>query len=84
MFVYPYGNNSNLNLDWLISAWRSFQKDVCSMIAQDYDNTATYPAGSVVIYNMILYTNPEDILTAEEFNPEHWSKTTITELIGGV
>lgn len=83
MFRYPYGNNSNLNLDWLLTSWRDFQRDICQMIAPAYDNSSVYPAGSLVLYNMGLFTNPDPIITAEDFNPDHWTQTTLAEIIQG-
>ena len=46
-YQYPYGDSHQLNLDWLLSQWRSFQSAVCDMIAPEYSNKKEYPAGSI-------------------------------------
>lgn len=84
MYNYPYGNTSQLNLDWFLQSWRQFQKAVEDMIAPQYSNSDTYPAGSVVIYEHVLYTNVDPIPVAEEWDPEHWQETSITTIIGGL
>lgn len=82
-YNYPYGDTSQLNLDWILKSWRTFQSQVEAMIAPQYSDSAMYPENSVVIYDHVLYTNPEEITDAEEFTPEHWSPTSITEIMGG-
>lgn len=84
MYNYPYGNTSQLNLDWFLQSWRVFQSQVEAMIAPQYSNSDPYPAGSVVIYEHCLYTNENAIPVAEEWNPEHWTPTSIMEIIGGM
>lgn len=80
-YQYPYGDSHQLNLDWLLSQWRSFQSAVCDMIAPEYSNKKEYPAGSLVIVNQVLYTNPEAINYYEEFTPEHWEKITLADYL---
>lgn len=51
-----------------------------SNIAPEYTKT-TYPANSYVMQDGVLYTNPNAIGTAEDWNPAHWMQTTIPEII---
>lgn len=53
-----------------------------SSIAPEYTKT-TYPANSYVMYGGVLYTNPSAIGTAEDWNPEHWTQTTVAEMMAG-
>ena len=80
-YRYPYGNTSQLNLDWLLTSWREFQNAVLGMIAPAYDNTSRYTAGALCVYNMSLWRCKEAITTPEEFSTEHWEIVTITEVI---
>ena len=50
-------------------------------LAPEYSATATYPAGSYVIHDGVLYTNPNAINTAEDWNPAHWTQTTVAEMM---
>jgi len=43
-----------------------------------------YMAGSYVMHDGILYTNENAIGTAEDWNPEHWTWTTVAEIIGTI
>lgn len=54
-----------------------------SNIAPEYSATATYPAGSYVIHDGALYTNPNEIGTAEDWNPVHWTQTTVAQMMAG-
>lgn len=75
MYQYPYGDSQQLN------AWRTFQSQICDMIAPAYSNSSVYAAGDLVIYNMQLWICTEAIQTAEEFNVQHWEKITVAELV---
>lgn len=81
MYQYPYGNSQQLNLDWLLTAWRQFQKAVEDMIAPQFSDTETYTAHSVVIYEHALYTNPAAITAPSEWNPDSWEVTSVAELM---
>lgn len=83
MYNYPYGNTSQLNMDWILQSWRQFQKQIEDMIAPQYSESETYPADSLVIYNHVLYTNPAVITGPGPFDPESWVTVFISELIGG-
>ena len=50
-------------------------------IADEYDSTLTYSIGDYCIHEYELYKCTTAIETAEEFNSEHWTKTTIMEEI---
>lgn len=52
-----------------------------SNLAPEYSATATYPAGSYVIHDGVLYTNPNAIGTAEDWNPAHWTQTTVSAMV---
>ena len=54
-----------------------------SNLAPDYTKT-TYPAKSYVMHDGKLYTNPNAIGTAEDWNPAHWTQTTVAEMTAGV
>ena len=81
MYQYPYGDSQQLNLDWLINAWRTFQSQICDMIASTYSNSSVYAVGDVVIYNMQLWRCTEAIQTAEEFNVQHWERISVVDLV---
>lgn len=83
MYNYPYGNTSQLNMDWLLQSWRQFQRQVEDMIAPQYSDSSTYPANSIVIYQHELYTNPAAITGEGQFDPESWEQISISELLGG-
>ncbi len=53
-----------------------------SNIAPDYTKT-TYEANSYVMHGGVLYTNPNAIGTAEDWNPAHWTQTTVAEMMAG-
>lgn len=51
-----------------------------SNIAPDYTKK-TYEANSYVMHGGVLYTNPNAIGTAEDWNPAHWTQTTVAEMM---
>ena len=53
-----------------------------SNIAPNYTKK-TYEANSYVMQDGVLYTNPNAIGTAEDWNPAHWTQTTVAETIAG-
>lgn len=53
-----------------------------SSIAPDYVKQ-TYPANSYVMHVGVLYTNPNAIAAAEDWNPAHWTQTTVAEMMAG-
>lgn len=60
---------------------------VAESVAQQSSNIApeyakkTYEANSYVIYGGVLYTNPNAIGTAEDWNPAHWTQTAVAEIV---
>lgn len=52
-------------------------------IAPAYTNK-TYDANSYVMHDGVLYTNENAIETAEDWNPAHWTQTTVAEMMAGV
>lgn len=83
MYNYPYGDTSQLNLDWLLQSWRQFQRQIEDMIAPQYSNTTEYDAGSLVIYEHAFYYNPDPISPAEEWDPNHWTNISIADIFMG-
>lgn len=53
-----------------------------SSIAPNYTKK-TYEANSYVMRDGVLYTNPNAIETAEDWNPAHWTQTTVAEMMAG-
>ena len=53
-----------------------------SSIAPNYTKK-TYEANSYVMQGGVLYTNPNAIETAEDWNPAHWTQTTVAEMMAG-
>lgn len=51
-----------------------------SNIAPNYTKT-TYEANSYVMQEGVLYTNQNAIGTAEDWNPAHWTQTTVAEMV---
>lgn len=51
-----------------------------SSIAPNYTKK-TYEANSYVMQGGVLYTNENAIETAEDWNPEHWTQTTVAEMM---
>ena len=51
-------------------------------IAPEYTKK-TYEANSYVMYGGVLYTNENAIGTAEDWNPAHWTQTTVAEMMAG-
>ena len=41
----------------------------------------TYKAHSYVMYGGVLHTNDSEIGTAEDWNPAHWTQTTVAEMV---
>jgi hypothetical protein len=51
-----------------------------SSIAPNYTKQ-TYEANSYVMQGGVLYTNSNAINTAEDWNPAHWTQTTVAEMM---
>lgn len=49
-------------------------------IAPAYTNEV-YAANSYVVHDGVLYTNENVISTAEDWNPTHWTQTTVAEMM---
>ncbi len=62
---------------------------VAGSVSQQSSNFApnytkkTYEANSYVMQGGVLYTNPNAIGTAEDWNPAHWTQTTVAEMVAG-
>mgnify|MGYP003297477677 CR=1 FL=1 len=60
--------------------WTELNNDVSHMrdsIASKYRSTITYNVGDYVMYNSYLYKCTTAITTPEDFDSNHWTKTTI-------
>lgn len=49
-----------------------------------YDDTSTYSVGDLCIYNNALYKCTTAITTAEAWNANHWTETSIADEIGAI
>lgn len=49
------------------------------VIAQEYDPTATYAVGDMVIYRSVLYRCTTAITTPEEWTAAHWTETMVSD-----
>ena len=85
MYEYPYGNSQQLNLDWLLTEWRKFQKAVEDMIAPAWSATESYSwdAPDMVIYNHVLYYCIVEHATVGEFKGDEWQSFTIADVFMG-
>ena len=81
MYNYPYGNSQQLNLDWLISAWRQYQEQVEDMIAPQYDHNVAYDVAAIVLHDHKLYYNNQAINDPEEWDPDHWTETNLADIM---
>lgn len=81
MFNYPYGQSQELNLTWLLNAWRQYQSQIENAIAPQYDEHIAYPDPVFLWYDHVLYTNPDPILDPEPFTPEHWDPISIWDIL---
>lgn len=55
-----------------------------SAIAPEYDSTATYAIGDAVMHDGLRYECSTAISTAEEWDSDHWTETSVEDAIGGV
>ena len=53
-------------------------------VADDYDSTATYDVGDLVVYKGVLYECSTEISTAEAWNPAHWSQINLGDIIADI
>lgn len=83
MYNYPYGNTSQLNLDWFLQSWRVFQSQVEAMIAPQYDHSIAYPDPAIVIYEHKMYSNNQAINDPEEWDPDHWTQISCADIFLG-
>lgn len=52
---------------------------IFDMIADSYDKTSTYAVGEYCVHNSKLYICSTAIGTAETWNAEHWTETTVMD-----
>ena len=53
-------------------------------VADDYDATATYDVGDLCVYKGILYECSTEISTAEAWNPDHWSRINLGDIVADI
>ena len=53
-------------------------------VANDYDATATYDVGDLVVYKGVLYECSTEISTAEAWNPDHWSRINLGDIVADI
>lgn len=83
MYQYPYGNSQQLNLDWLLTQWRQFQKQVEDMIAPQWSDTESYAQNALVIHDHVFYYCTAVAATVGEFKPNEWAALTIADIFMG-
>lgn len=83
MYQYPYGNSQQLNLDWLLTAWRNFQKQVEDMIAPQWSDTESYVEHDLVIHDHVLYYCVVANATVHDFVPEEWQTISCADIFNG-
>lgn len=82
-YQYPYGNSQQLNLDWLLTEWRKFQKTIEDMIAPQWSNTEAYSNSAIVIYDHELFYCSVANATVGTFIPAEWTKFSIADIFMG-
>ena len=55
--------------------------DMADNFSDEYNTTASYAVGDLVIYQNKLYKNLTAIVGGETWNPAHWHRTTISDQI---
>ena len=83
MYQYPYGNSQQLNLDWLLTAWRQFQKAIEDMIAPQWSDTEAYALNDIVIHEHALYYCNTGAATVGEFKADEWTVFSIADVLMG-
>lgn len=53
-------------------------------VADDYDATATYDVGDLCVYKGVLYECSTEISTAEAWNPDHWSRINLGDIVADI
>ena len=74
-----YQWKSGNTVDATLGKWREFETGSfdTTIIAPDYDSTATYEEGDRCVYEGVLYVCNTDIDTAEAFDSDHWDATDV-------
>ena len=82
----PYINATNLNKieQGIYDNDTAITKTTNVIGYDEYDSTSTYNVGDYCIYNNMLFKCLVAITTAEEFNSEHWTETSVDGIINGV
>lgn len=83
MYQYPYGNSQQLNLDWLLTQWRMFQKQIEDMIAPQWSDTETYVEWNIVIHEHTLFYCSTATATVGEFKPDEWTAFSFADALMG-
>ena len=83
MYQYPYGNAQQLNLDWLLSQWRLFQKQIEDMIAPQWSETESYAEYDLVIHDHVFYYCTAVAATIGDFKSDEWQQVSFADIING-
>lgn len=83
MYEYPMGNSQQLNLDWLLTEWRAFQKQIEDMIAAQWSDQTLYNQYDLVIHNHVFYYCSVATATVGTFDYTEWTAITVAEIVGG-
>ena len=76
-----YHNNAKWYADQAAES-ASSAADPTGVIADLYDNTATYALGAYCLHGGKLYICTTAITTAEDWEPDHWTLLTVGDAIG--
>ena len=59
-------------------------KNVYTLIADEYDNTLTYSVGDCCIYDYKLYKCSTAVTAPEDFDSTKWEQKTLIEIIKNI
>lgn len=76
----PVEGSDNLARSGSVAETNKNLSTQASNLAPNYTKK-TYEANSYVMQGGVLYTNPNAIGTAEDWNPAHWTQTTVAEMM---
>ena len=72
-----------MNLDWLLTQWRQFQKQVEDMIAPQWSDTVSYAMNDIVIHEHALFYCNTAAATVGEFKADEWTVFSIADALQG-
>ena len=72
-----------MNLDWLLTQWRQFQKAIEDMIAPQWSDTESYALNDIVIHEHSLFYCNTVAATVGEFKADEWTTFSIADALQG-